>query len=66
VERFWGDRVLVPLGFRAEPDWPEGALREAANVGPDELLVLTENATEAIPADAFGPLTRGAVRRVCR
>lgn len=62
-ERFWGDRVLIPLGFRAEPDWPEASLREAANVGPDELLVLTEEATEAIPTEAFRPLTRGAVRR---
>jgi hypothetical protein len=63
AERFWGDRVLIPLGFRAEPDWPEASLREAANVGPDELLVLTEEATEAIPTEAFRPLTRGAVRR---
>ena len=64
AERFWGERVLIPLGLRAEPDWPEAALREAANVGPDELLVLTETGTEAIPSDAFRPLTRGAVRRV--
>lgn len=63
AERFWGDRVLVPLGFRPEPDWPEPPLRAAANVGPDELLVLTESGTEAIPMDAFGPLTRGSIRR---
>jgi hypothetical protein len=62
-ERFWGDRVLLPLGWRADPDWPESALREAANVGPDELLVLTADGAEAIPADAFRPLTRAAVRR---
>jgi hypothetical protein len=64
AERFWGEGVLIPLGFRADPDWPEAALREAANVGPDELLVLTENGTEAIPNDVFRPLTRGAIRRV--
>jgi hypothetical protein len=64
--RFWGERVLIPLGFQAEPDWPEAALREAANVGSDELLVLTEAGTEAIPGEAFQPLTRGAVRRGCR
>jgi hypothetical protein len=63
AERFCGDRVLIPLGFRADPDWPEAALREAANVGPDELLVLTEEETEAIPVDAFRPLTRGSIRR---
>ncbi|MBO0700819.1 MAG: hypothetical protein J2P46_20660, partial [Zavarzinella sp.] len=60
AERFWGDRVLIPLGFRADPDWPEPALREAAGVGPDEMLVLTDNGSEAIPSDAFKPLTRAA------
>lgn len=63
AERFWGDRVLVPLGLRAEPEWLEAALREAANVGPDELLVLTEAGTGALPTEAFRALTRGAIRR---
>lgn len=66
AERFWGDRVLIPLGFRVEPDWPESALREAAAVGPDELLVLTTDTTEAIPNDTFRPLTRAAIRRASR
>jgi hypothetical protein len=63
AERFWGERVLIPLGFRADPDWPEAALREAAGIGPDEILVLTEQGSEAIPAGAFHPLTRAAIRR---
>jgi MoxR-vWA-beta-propeller ternary system domain bpX2 len=63
VERFWGERVLIPLGFRADPDWPEPALREAAGVGPAEILVLTEQGPEAISAEAFKPLTRAAIRR---
>jgi MoxR-vWA-beta-propeller ternary system domain bpX2 len=63
AERFWGERVLVPLGFRAEPDWPESPLREAAGVGPDEILVLLASGTEAISSDAFRPLTRAAIRR---
>ncbi|HKB00802.1 MAG TPA: hypothetical protein VKD90_01220 [Gemmataceae bacterium] len=63
AERFWGARVLIPLGFRADPDWPESALREAAGVGPDEILVLTEDGSEAIPGDAFKSLTRAAIRR---
>lgn len=66
AERFWGERVLIPLGFRAEPDWPESALREAANVGANEILVLTQQFTEAIPEDAFRPLTRAAIRRAIR
>jgi hypothetical protein len=63
AERFWGGRVLVPLGFRPEPDLPESALRAAATVGPDDLLVLTEAGAEAIPESAFEPLTRAAVRK---
>jgi len=63
AERFWGDRVLIPLGFRSNPDWPEPALREAAQVGSNEILVLMENAAEAIPVNAFRPLTRAAIRR---
>jgi MoxR-vWA-beta-propeller ternary system domain bpX2 len=62
AERFWGERVLIPLGYRAEPDWPESALREATGIGPDEVLVLTEGGSEALPADAFRPLTRAAIR----
>lgn len=66
AERFWGERVLVPLGWRPDPDWPEATLREAAAVGPDELLVLTPGAAEAISTDAFKLLTRGTVRRAVR
>lgn len=55
--------MLIPLGFRPEPDWPESALREAANVGPQETLVLFEDGAEVIPADVFRPLTRAAIRR---
>src|SRR5262249_49852387 len=62
-ERFWGGAVLVPLGFRPDPDWPAAALREAAGVAADEVLVLTADAAEAIPRPAFRPLTRAAVRR---
>ncbi len=61
--RFWGERVLIPLGWRTEPAWPESALREAAAAGPDEILVVIEDATEAIPTNAFRPLTRAAIRR---
>jgi MoxR-vWA-beta-propeller ternary system domain bpX2 len=63
AERFWGERILVPLGYRADPDWPEQALREAAGVGSEEILILTAEGAEAIPAPAFRPLTRGALRR---
>jgi hypothetical protein len=63
AQRFWGERVLTPLGFRPEPELPETALRAAAEVSLGELLVLTESGAEAIPEDAFAPLTRAAMRR---
>jgi hypothetical protein len=63
AERFWGERVLVPLGFRPEPDVPESALRIAANSSLGELLVLTADGAEAIPDSAFAPLTRAVLRK---
>lgn len=64
AERFWGERVLAPLGFRAEPDWPDAALRQAALVDDDEILVLTAEEPEAISLAAFRKLTRASIRRL--
>jgi hypothetical protein len=61
--RYWGDKVLVPLGFRVEPDLPDAVLREAAGVvAPEELLVLDEGGAEVVPLAAFEPVTRAGVR----
>jgi hypothetical protein len=62
AERFWGDRVWIPLGMRAEPNLPETALRAAAEVSLGEILLLTEDGAEAIPEDAFAPVTRAGLR----
>jgi hypothetical protein len=62
AERFWGERVWRPIGWRTEPDCPESALREAAAVGPNEILVLMNDGAQAIPVDAFRSLTRAAIR----
>jgi hypothetical protein len=60
--RFWGNEVLVPLGFNADPDLPEPVLREAVGARAGELLVLDEAGAEVIPLAAFEPLTRAGVR----
>jgi hypothetical protein len=60
--RFWGDRVLVPLGLRSEPDLPEPALRGALGAEETELLVLTPEGFELVPLAAFRRLTRGSAR----
>ncbi len=61
-ERFWGDHVLIPLGYRAEPDLPEHLLREACQVARDELVILDAGGAEVIPERAFAPLTRAGLR----
>ena len=62
AERFWGDRVLAPLGLRPEPAWPEKTLRESAGVDDSEILILTPQSAEAIPTSSLQPLSRAAIR----
>jgi hypothetical protein len=71
-ERFWGRDLLVPLGYRPVPDLPERDLCAALGVGEDEFALLRPAggpgneggpaALELLPAEAFEPLTRAAVR----
>ncbi len=79
-QRFWGDKVFVPLGYRPEPDLPESALRDALGAGQEELLLLNSAAcgladspakpqaaeAEAVPRAAFEPLTRAGLRLALR
>jgi hypothetical protein len=60
--RFWGDRVLVPLGLRPEPDLPEEAILEALRVAKQEFLLMQEEGVEIISFDAVQPLTRSSLR----
>ncbi|MCL4729382.1 MAG: hypothetical protein KJ044_02960, partial [Planctomycetes bacterium] len=60
-ERYWGQRVLLPLGWRAEPELPPDALCEAAGCEPDDLL-LWRNEPVIVPRRALAPLTRAAAR----
>jgi len=62
AERFWGGRILVPLGFRTDPEPPEPALCGALGAGDDEFLVLTQEGAETVPLRAFRTLTRAGVR----
>jgi hypothetical protein len=62
--RFWGERVLRPVGMRLEPDLPESIVREAGRVNDDELFVVhADGRGEAIPDAALQPLARAALRR---
>jgi len=60
--RFWGTDVLVPLGFRADPDLAEPALKGAVGAGPNDLVVLRPDGFEVIARALFKPLNRAGVR----
>jgi len=60
--RFWGDDVLVPVGFRADPELRADVLRAAVGADRDELVLLDESGAEVIPRVAFRPVTRAGLR----
>ena len=61
-ERFWGERLLCPLGWAPDPALPESALLEALGVGDGELVLMRGAELEVIPRDAFRALTRASAR----
>ena len=67
--RYWGGRVLVPIGFEPRPSFPEEVLLEALGGSGRELFRLMPDdsggealAVEAIPLEVFRPLSRAGVR----
>jgi hypothetical protein len=62
ARRYWGERVLAPLGYRPEPELPENALLAALGADDDCLAILELDAVELLPLHAFEPLTRSGVR----
>jgi MoxR-vWA-beta-propeller ternary system domain bpX2 len=61
--RYWGADVLIPIGYRAEPDLAQRALRGAVGAGPDVLVVLDADGPELVPRQAFQPMSRAGIRR---
>jgi hypothetical protein len=64
--RWWGHRILVPLGFRPEPDLAEGILLDALGLNDGDVVLLTEAGAERIPQAAFGPVSRAGIRLAAR
>jgi hypothetical protein len=60
--RFWGGRLLAPLGYQVVPALPENEMLEALGVAEDAFLILSAERAEVIPQNAFEPLTRTGVR----
>jgi hypothetical protein len=61
-ERYAGDSVLTPLGFRTEPALPESLLLAAAGVPKGDLLLVRPGGASVVPAVAFGPVSRAGLR----
>lgn len=62
AQRYWGQRILTPLGFRPEPALPEGALGDVLRLASDHLALLHADGAEVMPLAAFTPLSRAAIR----
>ncbi len=64
--RFWGQRILVPLGLRPEPEWPETALYEIFQLEQHQYVLLDERGAEVVAAELLEPLTRAGLRLAAR
>lgn len=60
-ERFWGERVLVPLGYRPDPALAESALADAAGLDREEVLLLRDEGALVLTRTMLTPLTRAAL-----
>jgi hypothetical protein len=60
--RYWGADLLIPSGFRVDPELPEPALRRAVGAGLRDLVLLDDRGPELIPREVFRPLSRAAIR----
>jgi hypothetical protein len=66
ARRYFGEDVLIPVGFRADPELPAAAIRGAVGAATDEIVVLEEDGTDIVPRAAFEPLTRAGIRLAAR
>lgn len=65
-ERYWGARVLVPLGHRPEPALPESALCQVLRLADGDVALLGDGHAEVVPGSALQPLTRAGIRLASR
>jgi hypothetical protein len=65
-ERYWGRLLLLPLGWRAEPDLGEAALAEAVGLRQGDIGLLSAAGVEVVDRQACRPLTRAGVRLAVR
>jgi hypothetical protein len=62
AERFWGGRVLMPLGHRLEPALPERDLLGLWSLQEKEFVLVRTDKVEILDQESFEPLTRPGIR----
>jgi hypothetical protein len=60
--RYWGERVLTPLGFRIEPELPPGVLQEVLGLSDHDLAIFSDSGVERFSRELLTDLSRGRVR----
>jgi hypothetical protein len=63
--RYWGTDLLLPLGFRVDPELPEPAVRRAAGADAASVVLCEHDGFELIPRGLFRPDSRAAIRLAC-
>lgn len=61
-QRFWGEAILLPLGFRLEPDLPERLLRVCLDLSATELAIVTEAGIDVLDRSELTRLNRASLR----
>jgi hypothetical protein len=61
-ERFWGGRLVLPLGYRLEPALPETELLQAWGVKENEFVLYHAEGALILSQSVFEPLTRAGIR----
>jgi hypothetical protein len=60
--RYWGERVLMPLGFRIEPKLPLGVLQEVLGLSDRDVAIFSDSGVERFSRELLTDLSRGRVR----
>jgi hypothetical protein len=65
-QRYWGRKILMPLGRTCQPALAESDLRAAFGVADDQLLILRDDGWEAVAEEHFGPMHLASLRHAIR
>ncbi len=62
AQRYWGERIFLPLGSRLNLRLSEPALCRALQISTDEFAIFAAHEFEIIPRTSLRPLSRASVR----